>query len=134
MSQRGKNHITSGIRTPDLSLLWRTPLTTRPARRCMLEISYSGGWFSSVGGVLGSLSCVMKHPRFPPSSEPLIDRTLPLELTWVLTPFPKTLSDESINLRLVCAHMHSIAWTKKSWVNASNEKHNPACTIHEDSM
>ena len=36
-----------------------------------------------------------------------------LELTWVLTPFPKTLLDESINQGLVCAHMHSIAWTSK---------------------
>ena len=26
---------------------------------------------------------------------------------------PKTLSDESINRGLVCAHMHSIAWTQK---------------------
>ena len=36
----------------------------------------------------------------------------PLELTWVQTPFPpKTLSDESINRGLVCAHMHFIART-----------------------
>ena len=38
----------------------------------------------------------------------------PLELTWVQTPFPpKTLSDESINRGLVCAHMHFIARTQK---------------------
>ena len=36
-----------------------------------------------------------------------------LELTWVLTPFPLTLSDESIDRGLVCAHMHSIARTQK---------------------
>ena len=50
----------------------------------------------------------------------------PLELTWVLTPFPKTLSDESINRGLVCTHMmHSIAQTQKiltcpRQVNADN--------------
>ena len=38
----------------------------------------------------------------------------PLELTWVQTPFPpKTLSDESINRGLVCAHIHFIARTQK---------------------
>ena len=31
----------------------------------------------------------------------------------VLTPFPKTLSNESINRSLVCAQMHSIAQIKK---------------------
>ena len=36
-----------------------------------------------------------------------------LELTWVLTPFPKTLSDESVKRGLVCAHMHSITQTQK---------------------
>ena len=43
---------------------------------------------------------------FPPSSSPL-------ELTWVLAPFPKIISDEIINRGLVCAHMHSIARTQK---------------------
>ena len=37
----------------------------------------------------------------------------PLELTWVLSPFPRTLSDESINRGLVYAHMHFIAQTQK---------------------
>ena len=37
----------------------------------------------------------------------------PLELTWVLTSFPKTLLDESINRELVCARMHFIAQTQK---------------------
>ena len=36
-----------------------------------------------------------------------------LEWTWVLTPFPKNSSDESINRGLVCAHIHSIAWTQE---------------------
>ena len=36
-----------------------------------------------------------------------------MELTWVLTPFPPKLLDESINQGLVCAHMHFIARTQK---------------------
>ena len=43
-----------------------------------------------------------------------VEGIFPLELTWVQTPFPpKTLSDESINRGLVCAHMHFIARTQK---------------------
>ena len=37
----------------------------------------------------------------------------PLELTWALTPFPQTLSDEGVNQVQVCVHMHSIVWTQK---------------------
>ena len=43
-----------------------------------------------------------------------------LELTWVLTPFPITILDESINKGLVCAHMHSIAQTQKILTFMSN--------------
>ena len=43
-----------------------------------------------------------------------VEGIFPLELTWVQTPFPpKTLSDESTNRGLVCAHMHFIARTQK---------------------
>ena len=43
-----------------------------------------------------------------------VEGIFPLELTWVQTPLPqKTLSDESINRGLVCAHMHFIARTQK---------------------
>ena len=42
-----------------------------------------------------------------------VEGIFPLELTWVLTPFPQTLSDENINRSPVCAHMHSIGWTQK---------------------
>ena len=43
-----------------------------------------------------------------------VEGIFPLELTWVQTPFPpKTLSDESINRGLVCAHMHLITQTQK---------------------
>ena len=67
---------------------------------------------SSVGSVLDSLSYVMQHREFdPPRSLPAVG-IYPLKLTWVLTPFPKTLSDESINRGLVCAHIHSIKRTQ----------------------
>ena len=61
--------------------------------------------------------------RVPPSSEPPVEGIFPLELTWVLTPFHKTLSDESINWGLVCAHMHSISQTLKILIqmNAGNK-------------
>ena len=37
----------------------------------------------------------------------------PWVLVWVLTPFPTTLLDESINQGLVCTHMHSSVQTQK---------------------
>ena len=41
--------------------------------------------------------------------QPPVEGIFPLELTWVLTPFFKTLLDDSINRGLVCAQMHSMA-------------------------
>ena len=54
---------------------------------------------SSVGVVLGSLSCLMQRCGFNPPLRRIfpIQGIFPLEFTWVQTPFPKTLSDESIN-------------------------------------
>ena len=61
-----------------------------------------------------------------PSSVPPEEGIFPLELTWVLTPFPKnSLERESINRDLVCAPMHSVAQTHRScprWVNPGNKK------------
>ena len=70
---------------------------------------------SSGGNVLGLLSCIMQQRGFDPPLplNPLVEGIFPLKLPWVLTPFPKTLSHESINRGLVCAHMHSIAWPQK---------------------
>ena len=48
-----------------------------------------------------------------PSSEPPVEGIFSLELTRVQIPFPKTLSDGSINGGLVCTHMHAIALTWK---------------------
>ena len=44
-----------------------------------------GCWNSSVGSPSGTLSCLMQRPGFDP---PLGRIFFPLELTWVLTPFP----------------------------------------------
>ena len=56
----------------------------------------------------------MQHLGFDPPLRKYfpIEEIFTLELTWVLTPFPQKLSDESINQDLVCAHMHSITQTK----------------------
>ena len=76
------------------------------------ESDDSGGWNSllvvfglAVHSVGGS---ILFWGNFP------VEGVFPLELTWLQTPFPqKTLSDESINRGLVCAHMHFIARTQK---------------------
>ena len=93
-----------------------------------------GGLNSSIGSVLGSLFCVMQHYGFK--------EIFPVELTWDLTPFPKTLSDERINRDLVFADMHSIALTQKVLTFMSemgecpkqNKKKRPVCTIHKDGL
>ena len=68
---------------------------------------------SSVGNMLGSLACVMQRPGFHPARSRPVESTFLLEMTWVLTPFPTTLSDKNIHPGPVCAHMHSIARTQK---------------------
>ena len=82
--------------------------------------------------------------RVRTSYEPLVEGIFPLELTWVLTPFlPKTLSDESINRGLVCAHMHSIARTQKiltfmSWTGVCRQQkhtqHAPSTKTEYDNL
>ena len=49
------------------------------------------GWNSSVGSVLSSLFCVMQRCGFdsPLRRIFLVEWIFPLEVTWVLTPFPK---------------------------------------------
>ena len=44
-----------------------------------------------VGSVLGSLSCLMQRRGFHPPLKRIlpVEGIFPLELTWVLTPFPK---------------------------------------------
>ena len=71
------------------------------------------GQNSSISSLLGSLSCVIQRLWVWSSSELLVEGISPLGLTWVLTPFPKTLLVESIYRGLVCAHMQSVAHTWK---------------------
>ena len=82
---------------------------------CVCEIaiySKNGGRNSSLvvfGLAVHSIAdSILLWGNFP------VEGIFPLELTWVQTPCPqKTLSDESINLGLVCAHVHFIARTQK---------------------
>ena len=105
---------------------------------CITAMSPMGkGRSSSVGTVLGSLSCMMRHPGFDPPLSLWCRGFFPLELTWVLTPLPETLLDESINRGLVCAHMHSTAQTQRSWHSCPRrmnvvKKTHQECTIYED--
>ena len=70
--------------------------------------------FTTVMGSVVCWACFSCMMRVQPSSEPPVERIFPLEFTWVLTPFPETLLDESINRGgLVCAHIHSMAWTQR---------------------
>ena len=80
----------------------------------MCFIYLSRGWNSSVGSVLGVLSGMIQHCGFDPLWGLPVEGIVPLELRWVLTPFPNiTLLDESINRGPVCACMHFIKWTEK---------------------
>ena len=55
------------------------------------------GLNSSVGSVLGPQSCGMQHCGFDPPPCLPVKVFSPLELTWVLTQFPETLLDESVD-------------------------------------
>ena len=58
--------------------------------------------------VRGSRSCMMQQSGFNPAGSHPVEEIFPLELAGVLTPFPGTLSDESVNRGPVCAHMQSM--------------------------
>ena len=85
---------------------------SRQKTRCY-TVAHFGGQNSSVGRVLGLLSCSMQSCGFNPAWDHPIEGILPFELTSVLAPFSKTHLDEGINRGLVSAHMHSILWTQK---------------------
>ena len=76
------------------------------------DVNFPQGWNHSVGNALSLLPCMIQRHGFD-HSEFLVEGIFPLELTCVLIPFPKTLSDESTNRGLVCAQTHSIARTQK---------------------
>ena len=95
---------------------WRAAYTLQWMGEAELKI---GGRNSSVGSVLGSLSCLMQRRGFDPPLrrfffpwsyhglclQPPPPPTSPLP--------PKKSLDESINRGLVCAHMHSITRIQK---------------------
>ena len=58
-----------------------------------IERQGQGGWNSSIGSMLGWLSCLMQHCGFDPPLRRifLVEEIFPLGLTWVLTPFPPKL-------------------------------------------
>ena len=77
---------------------------------CMALV-WARGHNSSVDSVFCPLSCVMQHRRFDPRGRG--DFSIGVSKGFNSIPY-KTLSlvsDESINRDLVCAYMHSIAWT-----------------------
>ena len=79
------------------------------ARTCQVQ----GGLIWKRVKLLKSISILRDAAsRVRPSSKPSGGGDFLLELTGILTPFPKTLLDEIINRGLVCAHMHSIARTQ----------------------
>ena len=64
---------------------------------------------------------------------------MPLKLLGMNCVKKKTLSDESIDQGVDCAHMHSIAGTQKilmfmSLMGECCQQKHPDCTSHEDRM
>ena len=54
---------------------------------------------------------------------PTVEGIFLWELTWVLTPCPKTLLDKRINRGLVCAYTCSIAQTQLTFMSSTGECH-----------
>ena len=77
-----------------------------------VTVVINGGRNSSVGSVLGSLSCVMQRRGNILLASGRGDFSLGDSMGSDSIP-PKTLSDESINRSLVCAHMHFILQSQK---------------------
>ena len=106
---------------------------------CWNSDVYDGGQNSSVGSVLGWLSCLMQYCWFNPPRSLLIEGIFPLVLTLVLT----TLSDESINRGPVCAHTRSIVWIQKivtfmswmgDWQHQKHTQHAPFTKMECDHL
>ena len=63
----------------------------------VVMVIHDGAGIAQLVVCWASLPCMIQHHRFnPPASLP-VEGIFPLELTWVLTPFPRALSDESVN-------------------------------------
>ena len=101
--------------------------------------SLSWGWNSSVGNVLGWLSCVMQRCGVDPPLSFQQRGFFPWSWLWFWLHSPKTLSNEGINRGLVYGqafhHMDSKdpdIHVLDRWIPAT--KTHLACTIHEDGM
>ena len=96
----------------------------------------SGDQNSLLESVLGLLSCLMQCLGF---DSPLaiifpVEGIFPMELTWVLTPFPQNSFRSSL-----CTHTFHHMDSKDPEFHVLNEwmlatKTNPECTIHKDEM
>ena len=140
------------------SRVWKTNLSTSPkvaslktclvsCHFCRESVSFNlskaivlfyplGSPNSSVSSVLDSLSFVMQHCRF----NPRLSRIFPLELVWVLTPFPRnSFRWEHKPRSSLCTHAFFHTDSKDlsihvldGWMPAT--KTYSTCTIHEDRM
>ena len=98
------------------------------------------GWLT--GNVLGLLSCLMQCHGFDPSLRRIfpVEGIFPLELTWVLTPFPKKSFGQEYKTRpSLCtqAFHHTDSWDPDIHALVllmPVTKTHPACTIHKDGM
>ena len=78
----------------------------------------SGGRNSSVGSVLGSLSCVMQHHRFDLPWSLSEEGLFPLELTCVLTPLPTDSFRLEYKLRSsLCIHAFNHTNSKDPYIH-----------------
>ena len=124
---------------PSLAPLW---VTGRSLDHGWGEGCGGGGGDSSVGSVLGSLSCLMQCHGFDTPLRRIfpIEAIFPFELTWDLTPFPPKSYGWEYKLRCsLCTHAFHLTDLKgpdindiDGWMPAT--KAHPACTIHEEEL
>ena len=99
-----------------------------------------GGCNSPVSSVLGLLFCLMQHCGFDPPWSLPIEGIFPLELTWVLTPFPTNSFWWEYKLRSSLGTHASHRMNSKDpdihvldgWMPGT--KAHPVRTIHEEGM
>ena len=103
-------YVQGAVMTPDLHAVVSARLSSTSAfpNRWEKDGPEKLSWhFAGLAVLCDAVSRVRSY------SEPAVKGIFPLELTWVLTPLPKNLSDQSINQGQACAHIHSIAQTQK---------------------
>ena len=83
-----------------------------------MEVWLTGNWLIGAGIAQPTVCWVRCSARCSIAVSTLLWASgrgdfFPLELPWVLTPFPEIRFDESINQGIVCAHMYSVTQTQK---------------------